>query len=221
VGEASFVPTNLPGCVLWLRADLGVTLNGTTVSAWADQSGNGNNVSQSTGSAQPTFNNVDSSYNGKSTFSFVSANSQALTGTFTKTQPFTIVLVGHSTNSLLNDEFIFGGSGVGIWTASISDEVTSYAGSVLAAANGTAGTPALMAATFNGATSALYVNSSTAVASGNIGTNNMSSISIGGENSQAHFLDGKMAEVLIYTGALSAAQVNTLFAYLNNRYWII
>jgi hypothetical protein len=42
-------------CLLYVQSDLGVTLNGSTVSAWADQSGNGNNFSQGTASKQPTF----------------------------------------------------------------------------------------------------------------------------------------------------------------------
>lgn len=50
-----FKPTNLSGLVLWLRADLGVTLNVGNVSAWADQSGAGNNFTQGTGANQPLF----------------------------------------------------------------------------------------------------------------------------------------------------------------------
>lgn len=41
-----FVPTDISGCPLWVRSDLGVTQVGGQVSAWADQSGNGNNVTQ-------------------------------------------------------------------------------------------------------------------------------------------------------------------------------
>lgn len=51
----AFVPTQLPGCVLWLRADLGIT-QATGVSIWADQSPNGNNFTQSTGANQPGYN---------------------------------------------------------------------------------------------------------------------------------------------------------------------
>jgi hypothetical protein len=50
-----FVPTMLPGCVCWLRGDLGITLNGGNVAAWADQSGNGNNAVQATAGNQPAY----------------------------------------------------------------------------------------------------------------------------------------------------------------------
>ena len=39
----------------WFRSDLGVTLNGSTVSAWADQTGNGKHVTQATAGNQPTY----------------------------------------------------------------------------------------------------------------------------------------------------------------------
>ncbi|MFA6175236.1 MAG: RHS repeat-associated core domain-containing protein [Phycisphaerae bacterium] len=42
------------GMKLWLRGDLGVTSNGSSVSAWGDQSGSGNNALQGNGGNQPT-----------------------------------------------------------------------------------------------------------------------------------------------------------------------
>lgn len=50
---ALITPPDLSGLTQWLRADLGVTLNAGNVSAWADQSGNGNNVAQATATRQP------------------------------------------------------------------------------------------------------------------------------------------------------------------------
>jgi hypothetical protein len=41
---ASFSPTDLSGLSLWLKSNAGVTMDGSNVTAWADQSGNGNNV---------------------------------------------------------------------------------------------------------------------------------------------------------------------------------
>ena len=49
--------------VIWLRADGGVTESSNVVSAWADQSGNGNDATQGTGSFQPTFTASALNYN--------------------------------------------------------------------------------------------------------------------------------------------------------------
>ena len=54
-GGAPFVPTDVTSLKLWLRADLGVTLNGATVASWADQSATGADASQSLAFKQPTF----------------------------------------------------------------------------------------------------------------------------------------------------------------------
>src|SRR5262245_46692022 len=50
-----FLPTDLDNCSVRLRGDRGVTVVSGAVSAWADKSGCGNNVSQGTGSKRPTF----------------------------------------------------------------------------------------------------------------------------------------------------------------------
>lgn len=54
--EDGWTPAELPASQLsyWFKADAGVTL-GTGVSAWADQSGNGNHVSQAIGANQPLY----------------------------------------------------------------------------------------------------------------------------------------------------------------------
>lgn len=50
-----FVPTDIGGCVLWLRSDLGITQSGGLVSSWADQSGSGNDFIQATDSKKPVW----------------------------------------------------------------------------------------------------------------------------------------------------------------------
>lgn len=54
--KKKFSPRQLSGLTVWLRADLGVTLNVSAVSTWNDQSGNTNHVTQATSSKQPAFN---------------------------------------------------------------------------------------------------------------------------------------------------------------------
>lgn len=53
--------------VLWLKGDVGVT-GSPNVSAWADQSGNGNNAAQGTGSRQPTLVSEAFNFNPAMTF---------------------------------------------------------------------------------------------------------------------------------------------------------
>jgi hypothetical protein len=54
-GDAGFDPGSVSGLVLWLEASKGVTQTAGAVSGWADQTGNHNDASQSTATAQPTF----------------------------------------------------------------------------------------------------------------------------------------------------------------------
>jgi len=50
-----FAPTDISGLSLWLKGDAGITLSGSNVTAWADQSGNGNNA---TATDTPTLSTV-------------------------------------------------------------------------------------------------------------------------------------------------------------------
>lgn len=55
-GVKPFTPLVLGSSLLaWWRADAGVTLNGSNVSAWADQSGNGKTLAQTSAASQPLY----------------------------------------------------------------------------------------------------------------------------------------------------------------------
>lgn len=60
------VNTNLS---LWLKADAGITTVGGNVSAWADQSGNGNNATQGTAANRPAY--VTNDLNGNPVLDFI------------------------------------------------------------------------------------------------------------------------------------------------------
>lgn len=70
-------PDKIPNLELWLKADEGITFNGSDVSAWADQSGNGRNATQATASRQPLY--VASVINGLPAVQFDGVDT---TGTF-------------------------------------------------------------------------------------------------------------------------------------------
>lgn len=62
-----FNPKSISGLAAWYDASVAssITLNGSTVSQWADLSGNGRNQSQATAASQPTYNATG--LNGKGT----------------------------------------------------------------------------------------------------------------------------------------------------------
>jgi hypothetical protein len=68
-----YLPSNTQ-YTLFLRADVGITL-ATGVSAWADQSGSGNNAAQATGSKQPS---VTANFNGSGLPAITGNGSQEL-----------------------------------------------------------------------------------------------------------------------------------------------
>ncbi len=90
-GDGGPLAANL---ALWLRADLGVTPNGAKVSAWADQSGSGRDVSNGTTATQPELPTTDSAFGGQLSMRFLNnspADPQAVGGSevLTSTAPVT------------------------------------------------------------------------------------------------------------------------------------
>jgi hypothetical protein len=67
-----FVPTDVPGLVLWLDADEGITEAGNVVSEWADQSPEGNDFVQATENRKPLLNSTG--LNGFPSLTFDGAN---------------------------------------------------------------------------------------------------------------------------------------------------
>lgn len=62
---ATFTPKSLPGLLAWYRSDLGVTLNGSNVATWADQSGSGFDLTQGTSAKQPAYTASSAVFGGR------------------------------------------------------------------------------------------------------------------------------------------------------------
>ncbi|MEP0984936.1 T9SS type A sorting domain-containing protein [Ekhidna sp.] len=118
---------------LWLDASNGVTLNGSVVSQWSDQSGNGNPASQSDTDAQPTF--VSEGLNGNPVFSYDGVD-DVIRGSagfytveyFVVTEPSEIYNSGESTGSIVGfNDAEFARLGLGPTSGQITDEVITHA----------------------------------------------------------------------------------------------
>lgn len=90
-----FLPNRLQGLSLWLKADAGVTLSGSDVTAWADQSGNSRNFTKSIDNTGfPTFANQAVLFTANDTYNDLNASILALpSASLNLTGPFTLIAV--------------------------------------------------------------------------------------------------------------------------------
>jgi hypothetical protein len=228
-GGSSFVPPSISGNVLWLRADMGVTLNATRVSGWADQSGTGDankNVAQATAGNQPLFNASDASFNGHPSLTFASARSDMLnSGAWAAPMPnpatwfvvaqlvaaqIAVMIDGQGAS---NRHLLYNNTAAGA-------ERVVLSGAALTAAGTLNGIGAFVMAGVMGTSGKLYMNARTAAASGTTGTQTLTALRIGAAYTSAGFWDGEIAEVIGYNRALTQAEVETVLAYLGARYAI-
>lgn len=217
-------PLQITGIAAWYRMDLLVTQAGT-VSAWGDSSGTGDankNLAQATGGKQPTYTATDAAYNNKPTASYASASLQELDSAAwaaALTTPYTIFVVGNydgvgTSQGLVGDstglvQFVFGNGATGI---------NAFSGSFLNYAASDSAAKKVVAAVF-GASGSLYDTSKTVKASGSTGTYSLTRAFIG-VDAGAHYLNGKIAEVIIYSRALSGSEINAVLNYCALRYAI-
>jgi hypothetical protein len=226
-GASLFVPTDITGIAGWWRADLLVTQAALAVSAWGDSSGSGDAsriLVQSVAGKKPTINATDAAYNNQSTLSFASASSQQLdsTGAWVSalSQPYTIFLVGQDGGAGFQGWASNTGSSVQISYGNGSANMVMYAGSFLASNQGASSSPKVVGAVFNGATSDIYEGARTPRATGDAGATALAQLTIGAIPGAGLFLNGKIAECVVYSKALSAPEIDQLCTYLTDRYAI-
>jgi hypothetical protein len=219
----TFLPTNLSGLVLWLRADLGVTLNGGNVSAWNDQSGTGDankNVLQAVAGNQPLYNSTTPAYNNKP--SVQGAAGKWLAGTpwaAALAQPYTVFIVGN-TNGAAGSVFwdTAGGGGTASMQGAGGTGVVNMGAGLSSLTPVT--TPSVFGADINGGASKTYVNARTATNTGNAGALGLTSTTVLNDVSHGFPEVGPLAEVVIYNRILSSSERAALMTYLGARYAI-
>ena len=205
--------SQLPGCKLWCRGDLGVTTVSGAVSQINDNSGNGSNMTQASAPARPTYTAQSSGYNNRPLLGLVAASASALGATIASlAQPFTVVCVGQFA---ANSTIMQATSSVitGLYTDG-SGNLSLYAGSA-PGGTGVVTSKSVFAAVFNGASSKSYVNNSqTPTATVNPGAGGLTASGGGilfGSGNLGGNATGDLAEWAIFSGALTSAQLQSLF----------
>jgi len=225
----TFVPPLIPGCVFWIRADLGITpVTSLNVTGWADQSGSNDPNKDLVSGVNPALVLADANYNNQPTVNFAGSAYMTTPSWATQlVQPNTWVIVGNPGRAGFlqvaiesNDKV----SGQDIsQTAGNDVQIFTSSGFV---SSSTMPTPGVILAEFDGATSNIYVNSVTAPTAGTVGvggTTGQASLTLGSSDiawnpAGLNFWDGKFAEVIAYNAILTANQKGLLRSYLRGRY---
>ena len=215
----AWTPARLSNLAAWFRADLGVT--GSSVSAWADQSGNGRHLAQGTGSAQPTYSASDAAYGGRPVLTFDGGDYFDALASWGLSQPVTIYVVGQSGTSGDYKTFVDANAGARLIVRSTAAEMASiYGGSANVEPGASVAGPSIICAVFNAASSAVYVSDVTASATGNPGSGGLGTPRVGMGAVSVYPLpsNGKIAEVIYVNAAHDAATRAQVLSYASKRY---
>lgn len=214
--QSAFSPLDFGAdLIAWYRADLGITLNGSDVSQWDDQSGNGNNLVQATAANQPFYDTSGSSP--KLTFDGVTE--LMATSTFSGgsiSQPNTIVIVVKH-EVVANSKFLFDGI-----TETDRHGFFTQAGDFSAfSANAIDGLPEdtnlnVFLIEYNTLTN-FFRNGGTTEINLSTGTQALTGLTVGARVGGSNFGDYDVEEIVVIDKALSTTEKNQIGNYAANR----
>ena len=212
------------GMVLWLRSDLGVTLSGSNVTGWADQSGNGNNAVGDSGT-QFTYNTSDANWNSKPSMSVASGQFMHIADSagLKITGALTLVALVRSTNVSGFNCLISKGVSSCEWDSYTVTNNTSLIRTSTAQASCTnitqnVATSVIMTTDqssnqqiyFNGVSKTLNTNT---FGAGHVSTN---PVRLGLRQDSFTQLVGTCVEFIVYPFYLNSTQVGNLYTYQKN-----
>lgn len=181
---------------------------------------------QTTGSRQPTYDAANSSYNNAAVVTFDGADDVLVANTADLTQPFWLVLVGH-TSAVTTQGFV----GVGVVSTNRRFGTNATAGGKWALAlsgeiigGGLDSNPHLLFAQANGASSLITVDGAS-VATGDAGTTGITHLSLGAGNANGStfggYLTGGIALALVFnTDPTAQAEWASFKAWVTSTYGI-
>jgi hypothetical protein len=226
---AAPTPPVTAGLQLWFEADTETAADGATVSTWADKSGFARNLTAQAGGEATMRRNA---VNGRAAVEFNGSTSLLKTygSTFTIAQPDTFFLVYRSADpNTAARAFVFDSTNSNVrqvFGRSAMRTERMYANVDMDATGITfpfAGYE-LWSGTFNGASSSLFRNGSS-VLNANSGASSMSGLTMGGLSTSGpygyDYGHSLVAELLVYSGTMTAAQRQSMVDWLNEKYAVL
>ena len=220
--------TPVNGLKLWLKADAGVTKDANNqISAWADQSGNGNNALQSTLGNQPLW--VGSAVNGKPVVRFDGANdvitAAGVTGTM---NAFTVIWITNPAQLSSYNQTLVASGGSSQFQSQNLGQGSAQVGigsTAMTQGNGAGQIPLdtivpntwqRFAFTMNGGPAAFYKNGALVASKNMTLPSAWTGFQLGVNSGDT--INGDLPEVLVYNRALSDAELQAVDTYLKNKY---
>lgn len=232
----SWTPASLGAALkAWFKADTGITLNSTTVSAWADQSGNGANVSQGSAGNQPTFQGTG--FNGLPTVLFVAASATSLSSAASALAMGAAAASVFIVGQMLTGTSDYGravsfqggnagadestaGSGALILRNSLSNAFGSYASSGLRCSQAISlATNYRIGVIYDGSAATPYLNNVAGTPGGAFSTAFAAAGTLRlGTDPAGVFWGGAISEVVIANAALSSGDRDSLDSYFRSKW---
>jgi hypothetical protein len=216
--RVAFSPSQLPNLKLWVKSDTGITIV-TGVSQWNDQSGNGNNLLQATGANQPVV--TAAAINGLPAITFDGTNDFLKTAPFTLAAPCTVFLVASQPTWTSTDRVYDGNANdsMALQQATVTPNIRQVATltGVGQNTNWATATFALVTTIWNGASSSMQVNSTTAVTS-DPGASAAGGFTLGARSAGTFPANISVAEVIIMASVASASEIAMVKSYVTVRY---
>jgi len=227
-------PLSAPGCVLWLRGDLGISQVANSVSQWNDQSGNSRNFTQATGANQPTY--VSNAFDGYAGVQFDGVNSFMQYASWGTAGVQTIIAVFIDNGTSVSGATIFNTStGAGGGAGLVYDTTGWGADGVSASSSNSAFiTEASLNSTFNvvaisydstvstvstksflNAKNITYFTGSGVTVNAVAGTANLG---FRNDGTATKKFKGTLLELAVYSGQLTSGQINSISKYMALRY---
>lgn len=206
-------PLMVAPCMLWLRADMGITL-GTGVAAWADMSGQGNTVAQSFLSLQPSL--LASSINGLPAVQGNGTTQYLVTPGNLSSVPNSFFAVAKATTQA-GTRCVHGDvPGTYNLLLQTATQIEYNTNATTIPVTVTTTNPHVYACVINGSSSVTFVDG--AKTTGTMSQGAPANAPLAVCQSGSAYWDGPISEILMYSGILTAGQVSTIGRYLAARY---
>lgn len=219
----------LSSLALWLRADMGITLNGSNVSAWADQGSNGNNASQGTSADQPAFVSSSSNVGNKASISYTASVPDFLSvsnaASLQLTGDMYVAAVMYVTSYPAGFATVISKGSVSEYDIFIQNsgafKVVKGGTTVSYSASAPTATRYLISYNQASGTGTAYLNG-TSVGTGSPSTPSTTTnpVRLGARSDSGTTLNGEQPEIVLVNRALTGTELTNMHRYFGNKYGI-